>query len=465
MALGTASPPGGGVRPGVAGQEGRVTAALALAVVVGLAFNDLAGVLPAGELANDAVIYTFPLLLFWMLRRPAAIAAPVSLVVVVLAFVAAIAAGIVINHAAIASGYFKGRSGMGRVATQGLSLGLGLCFALVFYNLVGRGFLPVISRGARIAVVVMAGVGVLEIGSWAGLPGVSQLHQAISAVIHAGSGADYPARLRMTAFEVSWAGVMLTFLFPFALIGIEPRGWRLPALVIAVLVMMLLAQSRTALLVLGFQLAFLMATLVRRNFDWAVHALTLAVLACTLAVLAPQVRERVATVAGNLIEYGTPTARTDDLGDENASNVTRIAAIRAGLSMFQEQPLLGVGLGQYGFNYPSHLRAEDFRSWEVRKYATDAEEDWPPSYSIHVRLMAETGLIGYGLWLGLVLAALRRGLRGADLATQLGRGHLAVVLTLLGWLLLGVSIDSFRFFGGWIALGTAFALPANRRAA
>ena len=39
-------------------------------------------------------------------------------------------------------------------------------------------------------------------------------------------------------------------------------------------------------------------------------------------------------------------------------------------------------------------------------------------------------------------------------------------MTLLGWLLLGISIDSFRFFGGWIAMGVMLALTkidATRR--
>ena len=45
----------------------------------------------------------------------------------------------------------------------------------------------------------------------------------------------------------------------------------------------------------------------------------------------------------------------------------------------------------------------------------------------------------------------------------MGRVHLAVVMVLVGWLLLGLSIDSFRFFGGWIALGVGLALPRPPR--
>lgn len=443
----------------------RATAALVLVTVVSLAFNDLVPVLPVGELASDGVIYVFPLLLLALLRRPAAIAAPVSLTLLVLALGAALVVGIALNYETIASAWFKGRSGIGRVTTQGLSLGFGVLIALAFYNLTIRGFLPVVSRAARVALAVMAAVGVLEVAGWNDVPGLAQLHAGLSAVIHGSSGADYPERLRMTAFEVSWAGVMLTFFFPFALIGVEPRGWRMPAMIVLVLTVTILAQSRTALLVLGFQVAYLVMILLRRRVDMFVHGLAVASLVCFALFLSPSVRDRAATVMGNIIEYGSPAMPVDDLGDENVSNVTRLAAIRTGLAMFREHPFFGVGLGQYGFGYPRHLQADDMRSWEVRKYVADAEEDWPPAYSIHARLLAETGIIGYGLWLALILAGLWGGIGNPDLATEAGRARLAVVMTLLGWLLLGASIDSFRFFGGWIAIGVAFALPARGAAA
>jgi hypothetical protein len=98
---------------------------------------------------------------------------------------------------------------------------------------------------------------------------------------------------------------------------------------------------------------------------------------------------------------------------------------------------------------------------EVRTYVTEAEEAWPPSYSIHARMLAETGLFGYLTWLSMILTGIWRGLANADVETENGRAHIAVAMTLIGWLLLGASIDSFRFFGGWIAVGVGFALPSR----
>lgn len=439
---------------------GRISVALILIAIVSSAFNDLLPVLPIGELARDAFVYTLPLLVLYFIREPGKIAVPVPLGLAVLGFAAVLAVGVAVNYDQIWAANFKGRSGISRVATQGIAVFLGFFVALVFYNYAVRGHAAIISRGARIAMIIMAVVGVIEFGSWYGLPLLTPLHEALAAVIHAGSREMvYPQRLRMTAFEVSWAAVMLTFLFPFAIATLPIRGWQLPAYLALTFVTAFLAQSRTALLVIGCQALLMAWVFARRRLDLVSHAVALGCLAVILLLVSPGTKQVVGEKLSNMITYGSFDGPAASDPDENVSNVTRLAAIRAGLSMFHEHPVVGVGLGQYGFHYSTHIQAGDLRSWEVRDYVTDAEEVWPPTYSIHARLLAEMGIAGYGIWLALLLPPLLRSLMNAGAETALGRMHLAVAMTLSGWLLLGASIDSFRFFGGWIALGVGLALP------
>ncbi len=437
------------------------------AAVFATAFNDLAAVLPAGELSSDAFIYVFPLLLLTLLRRPGEIRAPAALVVTMLALFAVLVAGVFANWGDIGGVWFKGRSGPDRVITQGMAVGFGFAIALVFYNLTLRGALPQIARAARWAILTMAAIGCLEIASWASLPGLTQAHDALASVIHANSGWPYVQRLRMTAFEVSWTAVILTFLFPFAILDLPIRSWRFWGLLLVVFAMVALAQSRTGLLVIGLQGALLMGLVLLRRIDLLVRAGAVACCLTMAALVVPGVGGRLAEPLTNLIERGSLTAPEGAGATENVSNVTRLAAIRAGLSMFLKHPVLGVGLGQYGFAYPGEVRAEDLRSWEVRAYAAGGEEIWPPSYSIHIRLLAETGILGYGLWLAMILPLLWRAIRAARPSDPAGRIQLAVAMTLLGWLLLGASIDSFRFFGGWIAIGIGYAtqVRSHRRSA
>ena len=74
---------------------------------------------------------------------------PVLPVVLAIALLVVIVAGITLNYDAIARAYFKGRSGMSRVITQVMSLSFGLLVALLFFNLARMNQLSAISRGAR----------------------------------------------------------------------------------------------------------------------------------------------------------------------------------------------------------------------------------------------------------------------------------------------------------------------------
>lgn len=441
--------------------KSRTAAVLVAAAVVATAFNDLRPLLPVGELGPTAVIYVFPLLLLHTLTEPEKLAFPVLATILAIGLFAVIVAGVAANFADVSGAYFKGRGGIGRVATQGMSVVLGLLVCLMFYNFTRRGFLEAMSRGARITLLIMGGVGLLELGSWYHLPGLTQTHNALATVIHAESGPVYPQRLRSTAFEVSYAGVVLAFVFPFALLGL-PRGDRRRLLYLAIVaVLVTFARSRTAMLVIGSQALFLLWFSARERFDRILHGVTVAVFAAVLLTLNPATRETLGGAVTNLALYGN-TAGAARQAEENVSNITRLAAIHAGLSMFRERPLLGVGLGQYGFAYPSHVGAADYRSWEVRRYVTSADPEWPPIFSLHVRILAELGLLGYAIWCALILPVLWRSLPRVDPGTLTGRAHLAVSQTLAGWLLLGTSIDSFNFFGGWIALGVGLALPRGR---
>ena len=455
----TSAPPGaaGGV-PARGLTLGGTLVGIAIAATI---FNDLRPVLPVGELASDAFIYVFPLLMLYLLRVPGRLEFPIVPLLLALGLYAVIVLGIAVNYDEIARAYFKGRSGMGRVITQLMSLSFGLLVALLFYNLTRMGYLAAMSRGARIALWLMAGIGALEFASWHMLPGLTQLYEALSAVIHANSGLAYAQRLRMSAFEVSWAGVMLSFLFPFVMITLGRSAWRAGLYTALVLLLVILTQSRTALLVIAAQTLLFVWFALRDRVDYLLHAATLGFVVLLGLMVSEGPREVIWTKVTNVVEYGSLQGREAGDAEENLSNVTRLAGIQAGMEMFREHPLIGIGFGQYGFNYPGHLRAEDFRSWEVRKYVTDAEADWPPAFSLHVRFLAEIGIIGYALWMLLLVPPLIRSLRHTDSSIGIGRAHLAVAMTLAGWMLLGLSIDTARFFGGWIALGVGLALPAR----
>ena len=218
--------------------------------------------------------------------------------------------------------------------SSGMAVLLGPLVTLLFFNLASSANLRDISRGAEVALWVMAGVAVLETATWYGIPGFSQAYEALSLIIHAETNEYYPQRMRLTAFEASWAAVMLTFIFPFAMTRATPLKLFLYAGF--VILAMILAQSRTAMLVIGIQYLVLLAAFMRRRKDYIVHCVTAVCIAALTVLATPGVGESVATKVSNLIEFGSVDGMIDkDGGVENVSNITRLAAVRAGMSMFQ----------------------------------------------------------------------------------------------------------------------------------
>lgn len=440
------------------GSRNWIARALVIVALVTIAFNDLPSIIPAGELSRDGFIYMVPFLTSYLLRSKNRIAIPTLLVYFAASFSMIVLLGVAVNYDEVIGTHFKGRSGFSRVVTQGMSFALGVLIAFVFYNLTLRGFIGSIVIGARAAILVMAVFAVVEVGSWYSIPPLTQIHDLISLVIHSGTP-HYPHRLRSTAFEVSWTGVMLAFFFPFSIVNDGCRKLIILLYIAIVAVLVVLSQSRTAMMVFGIQISLVALFYVRHRADVLVHIITGSSIAAILLISNVKVHTFVTETAFNVVEYGSFSH--SETVEENVSNITRSASISAGISMLLERPVLGVGLGQFGFHYPRHLEANDLRSYEVRSYVKDNDQ-WPPAYSLHARMLAETGILGYIAWLGFILINLIRSLHGAfqvrDSSTSV---HLGIAMTLCGWLLLGISIDSFRFFGGWIAVGIALGLQTT----
>jgi hypothetical protein len=125
--------------------------------------------------------------------------------------------------------------------------------------------------------------------------------------------------------------------------------------------------------------------------------------------------------------------------------------------------LLGVGLGNNGFFFLQHMPNLSYRLPEIVNLAF-LSNTLPNIKSFWVRLLAETGLIGFSLfsvwqvvlWRG---AAFLRSNRSVLLRTLGWMGAFAI----LAFLLEGMSIDSFALPYLWFALGLLTAASALAR--
>jgi hypothetical protein len=161
-----------------------------------------------------------------------------------------------------------------------------------------------------------------------------------------------------------------------------------------------------------------------------------------------------------LIQNGLSTASVSDL--------TRSSNIIASTGMWQEKPLLGHGLGQYGFVFTRYVPSYAGESWELRQYIDKRSTAFMmPSYNLYGRMAGELGTLGLVTWSGFLTFAMARLMRFGAALTGSGRrrarwngGILLAGICALSWT--GTSFDSFRTFYLWIFIGIGVVLVAGR---
>jgi O-antigen ligase len=136
----------------------------------------------------------------------------------------------------------------------------------------------------------------------------------------------------------------------------------------------------------------------------------------------------------------------------------RIVFWQMGWDVFNDHPFLGVGLSNAGYFFSEKLSSYGYGLIEVTQILY-RETGLPNTKALWVRLLAETGLLGFALfsaWLLLQWAG------GADLShspTRLQRSlGLAAQFVVLGLLVEGFSVDTFALPYYWFALGAAAAV-------
>ncbi len=134
-----------------------------------------------------------------------------------------------------------------------------------------------------------------------------------------------------------------------------------------------------------------------------------------------------------------------------------------GWRVFSQYPLLGVGLGNTGFFFPTELPAYGWNLTEVIEYFYQSPY-LPNIKSFWIRLLAETGIAGFSAFLTwyLVIWASARFLRQSDKVNYRVIGW-AGLFVLVAFLTEGFSVDTFALPYLWVSLGMVSAMAAAAR--
>ena len=168
--------------------------------------------------------------------------------------------------------------------------------------------------------------------------------------------------------------------------------------------------------------------------------------------------------APKLVNYVSNEVQSFKLDDEDhsLSNKSRFGIQYAMYKVFLENPITGTGYGQQAFEsrskYPNWAKRNN---WEFRlKYLNQNNKRFPPGYNLYLRLASETGIIGVGIFLLFLLYILIWCYNNIKHNNNLLA--MIVLISIVGFLLNWLKMDTFRIYGFWICLALIFSVTQKK---
>ncbi|MFA7444438.1 MAG: O-antigen ligase family protein [Flavobacteriaceae bacterium] len=438
-------------------------------------FNNFEGLSFLGEYKNEAASYFF-LIGFGILCVDSVLKGKINLPYrnlifqLVCLFILWTIIATLFNLPTVLDSYYKQTSGISRFVRQFISLTLSaFVFLSLFWNVVRKMSLEQILRTFR--TVILAGLifafvyGVIETAVV--VFGVGQLLPILKLFEFfpfVNVSLDNLGRISSVTYEVPSLGNYLITIsaWMFSYIITEKSKLRfIPTLM--VLFLMLFSGSRTALVNVTLQLlVFLTALYFSTEYRQQVIRLVQASL-LVFGVLFIFNAKTIINVAEKKIESLDFTKKTE----HDISNRTRFGMQYASLQIFKKNPITGVGLGQETYHkiyeYPNWATRDN---WEFEyRYKNQQITSFPPTYNIYTRLLSETGIIGFGLFVYIVYLCISTSRKLGTKSLNEKEKALCLIL-LISFIGLGVNwlqTDFFRQYGVWFCMAILIKLIEERK--
>jgi O-antigen ligase len=159
--------------------------------------------------------------------------------------------------------------------------------------------------------------------------------------------------------------------------------------------------------------------------------------------------------------WQTQTSSLTDFLIQNSAGA-RAAYIWGAMGAYNDHPITGVGLGASGFYIYNNL--PDFALTFVPEIANQLSPNnslYPNPKNLYVRLLAETGLIGFFLYLAFQFSLLADAIAALDRKSPLWRYlGTAVVFTWIALIFYNMTQDSFAIPNLWINFGILVGMSA-----
>lgn len=258
----------------------------------------------------------------------------------------------------------------------------------------------------------------------------------------------YDKRVSSISHEPPFLGMYLIFITPWIIRGsvINKKKWKYFLLLTMIVILILASKSRAAQLFCFFEIfVFYTFLILTKKLIFLKFIKGLAL----IVMISPFIFLWKGNTIIKSVEERIDSFKIIKNLETNNSNKTRGGTIIAGLITFSENPITGVGYGQQGYylidRYPDWAVNGN---WEIERYLKEEEKNFPPGFNIYVRLLAETGLIGFLLFILFISLILYATLKKYFITKDLN--YLFFFVSFIGFSLNWVQIDTPRIYGFWI---------------
>jgi O-antigen ligase len=160
--------------------------------------------------------------------------------------------------------------------------------------------------------------------------------------------------------------------------------------------------------------------------------------------------------------FSTRADSVEDFIVENSAGA-RAAYNFGALGAYEESPMTGVGLGASGFYIYDHL--PDWALTTVPEIARQLSPEnrlYPNPKNMYLRLLAETGLIGFFVFVAFLFSVLGDSLQVLQSKTTIGRYvGIAGIFSWFAIVLYNITQDSFATPNIWINFGIVVGMTAG----
>ncbi|WP_179353365.1 O-antigen ligase family protein [Winogradskyella vidalii] len=164
--------------------------------------------------------------------------------------------------------------------------------------------------------------------------------------------------------------------------------------------------------------------------------------------------------------YDELTSFKIDDGVHSTSNKTRFGIQTAMFEVFKENPIVGTGYGLQAFEskdkYPEWATVDN---WEFRlKHLNEDHPPFPPGFNLYLRILAETGIIGFAILLLFLMSILLWCYNKTfKIKNEFNIIALVITISMVGFVFNWLKADTFRIYGFWLCLAFIMVIKKQNK--